>query len=86
VPKWVRVFDSVWSMKRKTDIKTCKVYEHKARLSVHGGQQEFTVIFFETFSPVVNWCSVRRIFTLPLLSDCISLLPIHRHLSNSTCI
>jgi hypothetical protein len=69
VPEGVKVLDSVWSMKRKRDIKTRKVYKHKARLNVHGGQQEFAVNFFETFSPVVNWFSVRLIFTLSLLSD-----------------
>jgi hypothetical protein len=63
------VLDSVWSMKRKRDIKTRKVYTHKARLNVHGGQQEFTVNFFETFSHVVAWFPVRLIFTLSLLSD-----------------
>jgi hypothetical protein len=31
VPKGVKVLDSVWSMKRKRDIKTRKVYTHKAR-------------------------------------------------------
>jgi hypothetical protein len=69
VPKGIKVLDSVWSMKRKREIKTRKVYKHKARLNVHGGQQEFAVNFFETFSPVVNWFSVRLIFTLSLLSD-----------------
>jgi hypothetical protein len=69
VPKGVKVLESVWSMKRKRDIKTRKVYKHKARLNVHGGQQEFAVNFFETYSPVVNWFSVRLIFTLSLLSD-----------------
>jgi hypothetical protein len=56
-------------MKIKRDIKTRKVYKHKARLNVHGGQQEFAVKFFKTFSPVVNWFSFRLIFTLSLLSD-----------------
>jgi hypothetical protein len=60
--------DSVWSMKMKRDIKTQKVYKQKAILNVHCGQQEFVVHFFETFSPVVNWFSVRLIFTLSLLS------------------
>jgi hypothetical protein len=40
VPKGVKVLDSVWSMKRKRDIKTRNIYKHKARLNVHGGQQE----------------------------------------------
>jgi hypothetical protein len=51
VPKVVKVLESVWSMKRKRDIKTRKVYKHKARLNVHGGQQEFGVNFFEAFHP-----------------------------------
>jgi hypothetical protein len=67
VPKGVRVSDSVWSMKRKRDIKTRKVYKHKARLNVHGGQQEFALNFFETLSPIVNFFSVNLIFTLALL-------------------
>jgi hypothetical protein len=68
VSKVVRVLDLVWYMKRKRDIKTRKVYKHKALFNVHGGQQKFSVNFFETFSPVVNWFSVRLIFTLALLS------------------
>jgi hypothetical protein len=55
-------------MKRKIDIKTRKSYKHKASLNVYGGQQEFAVNFFETFSPVVNWFSVRLILNLALLS------------------
>jgi hypothetical protein len=39
VPKGIKVLDLVWSMKIKRDIKTRKVYRHKARLNVHGGQQ-----------------------------------------------
>jgi hypothetical protein len=46
VPEGVKVLDSVWSMKRKRDIKTRKVYKHKSRLNVHGGQQEFAVNLF----------------------------------------
>jgi hypothetical protein len=68
VPKGVKVLDWVWSMKSKIDIKTRKVYKHKARIKVRGGQQEFAVNFFQTSSPVVNWFSVRLIFTLALLS------------------
>jgi hypothetical protein len=44
-----------------------KFKKQKARLNVHGCHQDFAVNFFETFSPVVNWFSVRLIFTLSLL-------------------
>jgi hypothetical protein len=43
VPEGVKVLDSVWAMKRKSDILTRKVLKYKARLNVHGGQQEFAV-------------------------------------------
>jgi hypothetical protein len=43
VPKENKVLDSVWSMKRKRRVKTNEVYKHKARLNVHGGQQELGV-------------------------------------------
>jgi hypothetical protein len=39
VPEGVKVLDSVWAMKRKRDILTRKVLKYKARLNVHGGQQ-----------------------------------------------
>ena len=67
VPEGVKILDSVWSMKRKRDIKTREVHKWKARLNVHGGQQEYAVNFFETYSPVVNWFSVRLFLVLAIL-------------------
>ena len=54
-----KVLDSVWVMRRKRNILTNKVYKHKARLNIHGGQQEFAINYYEMFSPVVNWFAVR---------------------------
>jgi hypothetical protein len=53
----MKILDSVWAMKRKRDLVTREVYKHKARLNVHGGQQQFGVNYFETYSPVVTWFS-----------------------------
>ena len=39
VPDDEKVLDSVWAMRRKRNILTNKVYTHKARLNIHGGQQ-----------------------------------------------
>jgi hypothetical protein len=69
VPEWVKVLDSVWAMKRKRDILTRKVLKYKARLNVHGGQQEFAVNYFETYSPVLTWAAVRLMTTLAWLSN-----------------
>jgi hypothetical protein len=69
VPKGTKILDSVWAMKRKRDLVTGEVYKHKARLNVHGGQQQFGVNYFETYSPVVTWFSLRTMLTLSLLYD-----------------
>ena len=59
VPDDEKVLDSVWAMRRKRNILTNKVYKHKARLNIHGGQQEFAINYYETFSPIVNWFAIR---------------------------
>ena len=56
-------------MKRKRDIVTRKVYKWKARLNVHGGQQEKGVNYNDTYSPVVGWFSIRILLVLALLND-----------------
>lgn len=67
VPKDVKILPAVWSMKRKRDIKTRKVYKWKARLNVHGGKQEYAVNYFETYAPVVTWYTVRLLLILSIL-------------------
>jgi hypothetical protein len=69
VPKGVRILDAVWAMKRKRNIKTREIYKWKARLNVHGGQQEKGVNFWETYSPVVNWFSIRLLLAKALLHN-----------------
>jgi hypothetical protein len=69
VPEGLKLLDSVWAMKRKRDILTRKVLRYKARLNVHGGQQEFAVNYFETYSPVVTWAAVSLMTTLAWLNN-----------------
>ena len=54
-------------MKRKRDVRTQKIIKYKAWLNAHGGQQEYGIHYFETYSPVVNWFSVRLFLVLTLL-------------------
>ena len=53
------MLDSMWAMREKRSILTNKVYKWKSRLNLHGGQQEFSVNFNETYPPVVSWASAR---------------------------
>jgi len=69
VPNDAIILDSVWSMKRKRNILTRQVYKWKARLNVHGGQQEYAVNFYETYAPVVTWYAIRMLLTLVLLNN-----------------
>ena len=69
VPRGVKVLPSVWSMKRKRDIQTNKVYKWKARLNVHGGRQTYGVNYWETFSPVVTWITIRIVFLLIIINN-----------------
>ena len=54
-------------MKRKRDIQTGKVNKYKARLNVNGGKQEYQVNYWETYSPVVTWMSVRLMLILSII-------------------
>lgn len=67
VPKDTIILDSVWAMRRKRDIKTREIYKHKARLNLHGGQQIKGIHYDETYSPVVQWASVRMALILSVI-------------------
>ena len=54
-------------MRRKRRMNTQEVYKWKARLNVHGGQQEHGVHYWDTYAPVVTWQTVRLFLILSLL-------------------
>ena len=58
-PNDEKVLDSIWVMRRKKNSITNEVYKHKARLNIHGDQQEFAIKYNETLSPVFNWFAIR---------------------------
>ena len=67
IPKGAELIDMVWSIGRKRRINTQEVYKWKARLNVHGGQQEHGVHYWDTYAPVVTWQTVRLFLILSLL-------------------
>ena len=58
----------IWSFKRKRNPEGI-VTKHKARLCCHGGQQEWGINYWDTYSPVVSWSSVRILLTLSKLHN-----------------
>ena len=67
LPKGTKLIDMVWSMRCKRRINTQEVYKWKARLNVHGGQQEHGVHYWDTYAPVVTWQTVHQFLILSLL-------------------
>eukprot|EP00957_Ditylum_brightwellii_P032649 2475082-Ditylum_brightwellii.AAC.1 len=62
------MLDAVWVMKQKMDIKTRQITKYKARLNVHGGQQQYRINYVDTYAPVVTWSSVRLILAMAILN------------------
>ena len=58
----------IWSFKRKRK-PDGTITKYKARLCCHGGQQEWGVNYWDTYSPVVSWSSVRILMTLAKLHN-----------------
>ena len=69
VPDGHEPVPSVWSMKRKRDLTTGEITKWKARLNLHGGKQTYGVNYFETWSPVVGWFSVRLLICFALIQN-----------------
>jgi hypothetical protein len=70
IPHGHKVLDSVWAFRRKRRIATQEVYKWKARLNVHGGQQEkgINFNFWETAVPVVQWTSIRIFLIVAIIN------------------
>ena len=67
IPKGTKLINMVWSMRCRRCINTQEVYKWKARLNVHGGQQEHGVHYWDTYAPVVTWQTVHLFLILSLL-------------------
>jgi histone deacetylase 1/2 len=53
-------------MKRKRKLSTGEVYKHKARLNYDGSKQCYGIDYWDTYSPLAQWPSIRLILSLAL--------------------
>jgi hypothetical protein len=67
VPEGTEVIPSVWAMQCKQDLTMGRVTKHKARLNLHGGEQEFGTNYYETYAPVVTWFAIRLLIVFGIL-------------------
>jgi hypothetical protein len=54
-------------MRRKRNLTTGEVVNHKASLNLHGGMQEYGVNYYETHAPVVTWFAIRLMIVFSIL-------------------
>lgn len=75
VPEGENVLPSVWAMRRKRRTKTGEIYKWKARLNMDGSRQraedfvKHSDDFWQTYSPVATWASIRLMLNLSLQQD-----------------
>ena len=62
------ILPAMWSMKIKQRILMNQIYKWKARLNVHGSKQIKNIHYWETFSPVVRWSSIRLFLILAAIN------------------
>ena len=67
VPEGVKVFQSVWQMKRKRRIRTQEVYKHKARINFDGSTMVQGEHYDESYAPVVTWPATRYFLAQSIL-------------------
>jgi hypothetical protein len=66
VPRRCKPIPMVWSMKRKRD-PTGEIVKWKARLCAGGHKQVYGDSYWDTYSPVVSWSTVRLTLILGLI-------------------
>jgi Reverse transcriptase (RNA-dependent DNA polymerase) len=59
-------------MKQKCRIYTREIYKLKARLNIDGSRQEKGVNYWETFSPVASWATIRMVLVVTIINGWIS--------------
>ena len=62
------IIKSIWSFKCKRD-PSGSITKHKAHICAHGGMQRWGEGYYETYSPVVNWLSIRFLLTMSVALD-----------------
>lgn len=58
----------IWFFKRKRN-PLGKLIKHKARLCIHGSKQRYGIDYLNTYSPVVNWGTLKLLLTISLIKD-----------------
>ena len=67
VPEGAQTLPAAWAMKRKRRIDAREVCKHKARLNIDGSNKIKGLSYWDAYSPVVSWPSIRVVLTIALM-------------------
>ena len=62
------IIKSIWSFKRKRN-PSGQIIKHKARIYAYRGMQRWGEGYYKTYTPVVNWLSIRFLLTILMALD-----------------
>ena len=68
MPPGIEYIRYIWYFKRKRFLDG-RIMKHKSVLCDHGDMQKWYVDYWETYSLVVNWVSVRLLFSLYMINE-----------------
>jgi hypothetical protein len=68
IPAGTKTIMAIWSFKRKR-FPDGRIMKYKGRLCAHGDMQTWGENYWETYSPVVNWLSVRTLLAISIVHD-----------------
>ncbi|KAL7460214.1 hypothetical protein ACHAXS_000677, partial [Conticribra weissflogii] len=67
VSEGMDLLPAIWAMCRKQILTTNAITKYKARLNINGGKQEYGVIYYKTYIPVVTWFAIRLVIVFAIL-------------------
>ena len=69
IPKGNKPLFTVWSFKRKRDLKTVAITKYKTRLCIDRNKQINNKNYWDIYYPVITWTAIRILLIYSLLND-----------------
>jgi hypothetical protein len=67
-PNGARLLSSIWTYRRKRS-PTGEILKHEARFCVDGSQQQHGRDYWEVYTPVVSWQTIRLVLLISMILD-----------------
>ena len=69
LPKTATVLPTVWQLKRKIEIKSGTIKNHKARLNINNSNTKQGIYNDQSYAPAASWNSIRMLLIMTDIHD-----------------